>query len=77
MNTSVFIILVIVTFLVCLLAVFALFAIGFLLGYKLEDRRLSKGKAKITCEDSEEEKKLKKEWKNFLEYDGTTPQNYT
>lgn len=76
MNNTVFMILVLCTFLVCALAVFALFAIGFLIGYKLEDRRFLKNKHKDEKADSAEEKKLKKEWKKFLEYDGSTPIKY-
>lgn len=57
---------------------FAVFAIGFLIGYRSEDKRLSKRnqQAEIrNIQESDKEKKAKKDWKKFLEYDGTTPDN--
>ena len=76
MNNTAFIILIICTFLVCALAIFSLFAIGFLIGYKSEDRRHTKSKIITQKAESAEEKKFKKEWKSFLEYDGSSPIKY-
>ncbi len=60
------------TLVVGVLLIFSLFAIGFLIGYFCEDKRLSKrSKEKIDFEESEEDKKMKREWKNFLSYDGS------
>lgn len=59
-----------------LLIIFALFAIGFLMGYKHEEKRIS-NKSYADYEnnifESEKEKKSKEEWKNFLKYDGSAP----
>lgn len=76
MNNTIFMLFTIVGFLACALVIFALFAIGFLIGYRQEDRRLARHKNKKKAVESDEEKKLKKEWKKFLEYDGSAPQNY-
>lgn len=58
------------------LMAFAVFAIGFLLGYKNEDKRVLQKNQQASVkeiQESDKEKKAKKEWKKFLEYDGTTP----
>ena len=58
------------------LMAFAVFAIGFLLGYKNEDKRVLQKNQQVSVkeiQESDKEKKAKKEWKKFLEYDGTTP----
>lgn len=58
------------------LMAFAVFAIGFLLGYKNEDKRVLQKNQQTyikEAQESDKEKKAKKEWKKFLEYDGTTP----
>lgn len=58
------------------LMAFAVFAIGFLMGYKSEDRKILKRKQQIQdnkIQESDKEKRAKKEWKKFLEYDGSTP----
>ena len=53
---------------------FLLFALGFLIGYKREEKTLSKNSV---CKNdneagiSEKEKKAKKDWDNFLKYDGS------
>lgn len=55
---------------------FAVFMIGFLIGYKNEDKKfLKKKNLSETTEiiESDKEKKAKKEWKKFLEYDGSAP----
>lgn len=72
---------VVVNIMVYLIVAFALmafgvFVIGFLIGYKREDKRLSNTKHQkkiIEEKESEKERKAKKEWKKFLEYDGSTP----
>ena len=60
-----------------LLVAIAIFGIGFFVGYKIEDKKTKK-KIKNSevkeIEESENEKKIKKEWRKFLEYDGSTPQ---
>lgn len=53
---------------------FAVFAIGFIIGYKYEEKRIIKKTIRIVDSDikeSEEEKRAKREWKNFLKYDGS------
>lgn len=58
------------------LMAFAVFAVGFLLGYKNEDKRVLQKNQQASVkeiQESDKEKKAKKEWKKFLEYDGTTP----
>lgn len=73
MNTVV-ICAIICTFLAFLLLVFALFAIGFLFGYRFEEKRISKKMYTVDgIYESDEEKKAKREWKNFLKYDGSAP----
>lgn len=76
MSNTTFMILVIICFLLFALITFSLFAIGFLIGYKTEDicekKKIQMRNNKIT-EETIEEKKAKKDWKRFLEYDGSTP----
>lgn len=53
---------------------FAVFAIGFLIGYKYEEKRIFKKTVRTDgydIQESEEEKRAKREWKNFLKYDGS------
>ncbi len=61
-----------------LLIIFALFVIGFLIGYKHEEKKIL-SKTHTNYEngifESEQEKKSKEEWKNFLKYDGSAPNN--
>lgn len=79
MDNTVFMIFIMTIFLIFGLILFALFAIGFVIGYKIEDRRLIKKKRFAQdkpIQESAEEKKSKKEWKKFLEYDGSTPTGY-
>ena len=60
-----------------LLVLFAIFAIGFLIGYKSEDAKIKRENINVGFrepQESEKEKKVKKEWRKFLEYDGSTPQ---
>lgn len=55
---------------------FSIFSIGFLFGYKKEDRKfLNKIKYDSfkNIQQTDKEKKAKKEWKKFLEYDGSVP----
>ncbi len=73
-----FVVLNIFVYLIVAFALMALgvFVIGFLIGYKSEDKKILKRKQQkgITeAQESEKEKKAKKEWKKFLEYDGSTP----
>lgn len=66
-------ILVVITF---MLMAFAVFAIGFLIGYKREDKKIWFNKRQNEIQETEEsdkEKKAKQEWKNFLKYDGSSP----
>lgn len=52
------------------------FAVGFFIGYKSEDKKILKKKQQkemIKTYESEKEIKAKKEWKKFLEYDGSAP----
>ena len=63
---------------VCLMA-FAVFAIGFLIGYKTEEKKIAKRKMQHETkelQENENEKKAKKEWKKFLEYDGSVHEGY-
>lgn len=62
------------TLLAFLLIAFAVFVIGFLIGYKHEEKRIFKAKKsdEFETQETEEEKKSKREWKNFLKYDGST-----
>ena len=76
MNNSIIFtaILIIINF--ALVAV-AIFGIGFFIGYKYEDRKIKLKKENIDTKEiveSDKEKKAKKEWRKFLEYDGSTPQ---
>ena len=59
-----------------LLMAFAVFTIGFLIGYRMEDKKILKRKEADNnrCEESEKERNAKKEWKKFLEYDGSAPE---
>ena len=56
-----------------MLTAFAVFSIGFLIGYKSEDNRILKRKQLAEIKESDKEKKAKKDWKKFLEYDGSVP----
>ena len=61
-----------------LLLIFALFVIGFLIGYRHEEKRISNkncNKDEKEAFESDEEKKAKEEWKKFLKYDGSAPDN--
>lgn len=62
--------------LIFVLMAFAIFTIGFFIGYKSEDKRIFKKKQQMEfkeIQESDKEKKAKKEWKKFLEYDGSAP----
>lgn len=53
----------------------AIFVIGFFVGYRSEDKKIFKRVKQekvIETHESDEEKKAKKDWKKFLEYDGST-----
>lgn len=62
--------------LIFMLMAFAVFAIGFLIGYKSEDNRILKRNQQTKIKEKQEndrENKSQKEWKRFLEYDGSVP----
>ena len=69
MNNTIFMIMVIIGFLGTAFLIMGLFVTGFLIGYKREDIKAQKSMQrdikKIVAE-SEEEKRAKKEWMNFL-----------
>ncbi len=53
----------------------AIFCIGFFIGFKREDDKIvqdNKTKKDISLQESEDEQKAKKEWKKFLNYDGSS-----
>ena len=63
--------------LIFLLALFSIFAIGFLIGYKRQDKKIKNREMEFVTKEiheSDKEKKAKKEWRKFLEYDGSAPQ---
>ena len=57
------------------LMAFAVFSIGFVLGYKKESKNVLKRsfQAKEQKVNNEKEENAKREWKKFLEYDGSVP----
>ena len=76
METFVVLNVVIYLIVAFLLMTFGVFVIGFLVGYKREDKRLMKQehqKQTVEITESDREKQAKKEWKKFLEYDGSAP----
>lgn len=76
MSDLAIVIMVLFSFTGLLLMAFAVFAIGFIIGYKKESKNILKRKEQISenkSEKNEKEKKAKKEWKNFLGYDGSVP----
>lgn len=76
MNNLITIYMTIFIVLIFLMIAFAVFAIGFLIGYKSEDNRILKRNQQLEIKEikeSEREKKSKKDWKRFLEYDGSVP----
>lgn len=75
---EIFVVLNVMIYLIVAFALMALgvFVIGFFIGYKSEDKRILKRKQQREIketQESEKEIKSKKEWKKFLEYDGSTP----
>ncbi len=78
MDNIVFTVLLVLTFLLFAFMVFGLFAIGFLFGYKIEEKfskKRTQRNLKNMADESKEEKNAKKEWKKFLAYDGSFPDN--
>lgn len=76
MNNLITMYMTIFIVLIFMLMAFAVFAIGFLIGYKSEDNRILRRNQQTDIKEikeSEKEKKSKKEWKKFLEYDGSVP----
>lgn len=58
-----------------LLMTFAIFCIGFFMGYRREDNKIKTRQANlknILTKESEEETKAQKNWQKFLNYDGST-----
>ncbi len=54
---------------------FAIFCIGFFVGFKREQNKILQKqfkKSDICKQESEEEQKAKKEWKKFISYDGSS-----
>ncbi len=52
-----------------MLIAFGIFAVGFLIGYKRENKKILKNN--LYKSNNEKEEKQKKKWKEFLEYDGS------
>ena len=75
MNNTAIICTILCAFFALLLLLFSLFAVGFFIGYCYEEKRITKKQLNKSEEDkffeSEEEKKIKRDWKNFLKYDGS------
>ncbi len=74
MDSFIVLNMILVIIVVVILMAIAFFAIGCFIGYKWEDRKILKrnqGERITKYEESEQEKKAKKDWKNFLEYDGS------
>ena len=59
----------------CLIA-FAVFIIGFFIGFKAEGKRILKKTHQNENDTDKLHKNSKNEWKNFLEYDGSVPYKY-
>ncbi len=75
MNNIVFICTFISTLLIILLLALVVFAMGYFIGYKYEEKKIQQRTAQkndAEIKESEDEKKAKREWKNFLKYDGGT-----
>ena len=76
METFIVLNIVIYLFFAFVLMGLGVFAVGFFIGYKSEDRKILKKKQQkemTKTYESEKEIKAKKEWKKFLEYDGSAP----
>lgn len=62
------------TMLMILSSGFGVFILGFLIGFKREDKLIKNKRSKNELvAETDKEKKAKKDWKNFLEYDGSAP----
>lgn len=75
MNNTVAVCVFISVLLVTVLLSFIVFAVGYFIGYRYEERRFLRNnqpKPDLKATESDEEKKSKREWKNFLKYDGGT-----
>lgn len=76
MNNTIIICTFFCVLLALLLLIFSLFAIGFLIGYRCEEKKIFKRLHKCDENSSykcDEDTKAKKDWKKFLSYDGSTP----
>ena len=71
METFIVLNIIIYLFFAFTLMALGVFAVGFFIGYKSEDKKILKKKTKTY--ESDKEIKAKKEWKKFLEYDGSAP----
>lgn len=77
MNELVLMCTIVSVFLMIFLMAFAIFTIGFLIGYKREEKKIisTKKQEEFGIQETEEEKKIRREWKNFLKYDGSAIEN--
>ncbi len=76
MNNSIIFMAIVIIINFMLIAI-AVFGIGFFVGYKLEDKKIKQRKQIIESkeiQESDKEKKAKKDSTKFLEYDGSAPQ---
>ena len=76
MESSTFLYMVFFCTVALVLMAFAVFMIGFLIGYKTEDKRIKTKKYMLENKNLNEnmnDEKAKKDWKRFLEYDGSMP----
>ena len=77
MNNYMVICIAIITMIAVGFMVIGVFAIGFFIGYKNEEAKIIKANrqnALKNIKESDMEQKAKKEWKKFLEYDGSVPE---
>lgn len=77
MNNITFLCINLTVFLIVIFMFSAVFTIGFFVGYKNEERKICKSKRADYdfSEETEQEKKAKREWNNFLKYDGSVLEN--
>ncbi len=79
MNNITFLCINLMVLLLVIFIFMSVFAIGFFTGYKNEERKICKSKRTDFdfSEETEQEKKKKREWNNFLKYDGSVLENNT
>lgn len=76
METFIVLNIIIYLFFAFTLMALGVFAVGFFIGYKSEDKKILKKKRQkelTKTYENDKEIKAKKEWKKFLEYDGSAP----